>query len=60
MVAELLLHSRAVIESKATIGEVLGIQERTKENFPKSTVRPTSGPSLSPSDQKRENQPEEQ
>ena len=33
VVAELLLYPRAVLESKTTIGEVLGIQGRQEENF---------------------------
>ena len=37
VVAELLPHPRAVLESKTTIGEVLGIQEREEENISKST-----------------------
>ena len=37
VVAELLLHPRAVLESKTTIGEVLGIQEREEENNPNNT-----------------------
>ena len=54
VVAELLPHPRAVLESKTTIGEVLGIQERTEEHFPNSTRPPTGESRVSPSDQARE------
>ena len=59
VVAELLPHPRAVLESNATIGEVLGIQERTEEKFPNSTKPPTGESRFSLSDQAREDQPEE-
>ena len=37
VVAELLPHPRAVVESRTTIGEILGIQEREEEKFANST-----------------------
>ena len=59
VVAELLPHPRAVLESKTTIGEVLGILEREEEKFPNSTKPHTGESRFSPSDQAREDQPEE-
>ena len=59
VMAELVPHPRAVFANKTTISEVLGIQEREKEEFPNSTRPPTSESRFSPSDQAREDQPEE-
>ena len=56
VVAELLPHPRAVLESKTTIGEVLGSQERQKERVPNSTSPPTGETRFQPSDQEREDQ----
>ena len=56
VVAGLLPHSRAVIESKTTIGEVLGIQEREEENIPNYTPPPKGETRCEPSDQGPEDQ----
>lgn len=54
MVAELLLHPRAVFESNTTIGEVLGVQERTEKNIPSSSKLPTDELRFPLSEQARE------
>ena len=59
VVAELLPHPRAVIESNTTIGEVLGIQERKKEILPNLIKTPTGETGGESSDPAREDQPEE-
>ena len=59
VVAELLPHSRAVLESQTTIGEVLGIEERGKDNFPNSTQPPKGETICEPSEEEREEQPGE-
>ena len=58
-VAELLPHPRAVLARKTTIGEVLGIQEREKEQFSNSTQPPKRETRCEPSEEERENQPGE-
>ena len=57
--AKLLLHLTAVLESKSTIGEVLGIQEREEEHFPNYTTPPTGESRCELSEQDREEWPEE-
>ena len=64
VVAELLPHPRAVLESKTTIGqttigEILRIEERGKENFPNSTQSPRDETRCQPSEEEREEQPGE-
>ena len=59
VVAELLPHPRAVLESQTTIGEVLGIEGRGKENFPNSTQPPKGETRCEPSEEEREDQPGE-
>ena len=59
VVTEQLPHPRAVLESKTTIGEVLGIKEREEENFPNSTQPPKGEKRCEPWDQGREDQPVE-
>ena len=59
VVAELLPHPRAVLESQTTIGEVLGIEERGKENSPNPTRPPKGETRCEPSEEEREEQPGE-
>ena len=60
VVAELLPHPRAVLESKTTICGVLGIQEKKEENIPIYTPPPKGVTRCESSDQSRDDQPGEQ
>ena len=57
VVAELIPHPRAVLESKTTIGDVLRIQEREEEIIPNYTPPPNGETRCEPSDQGCEDQP---
>ena len=59
VVAELLPHPRAMLESKTTIGEVLGIEGRGNENFPNSTQPPKGETRCEPSEEESVEQPGE-